>query len=98
MHEYEEFSKKKDKMKATVEELSQKHEAEVGELKKQVEALEASKVQLSDENKWLIEHGFQQVVTYLLHSAEFNSVLGGVYGKLFEHGRHQGYVAGYKAC
>ncbi|KAJ0544217.1 hypothetical protein HanHA89_Chr09g0359101 [Helianthus annuus] len=119
MHEYEEFSKKKDKMKATmsilkkeneglvkkeetlskkVEELTQKHEAEVGELKKQVEALEASRVRLSDDNKWLIEHGFQQVVTYLLHSVEFNSVLGGVYGKLLEHGMHQGYVAGYKAC
>ncbi|KAJ0837522.1 hypothetical protein HanRHA438_Chr16g0779091 [Helianthus annuus] len=119
MHEYEEFSKKKDKMKATistlkkknaglvkkgetlskkVEELTQKHEAEVCELKKQVEALEASRVQLSDDNKWLIEHGFQQVVTYLLHSTEFNSVLGGVYGKLLEHGRHQGYVADYKAC
>ncbi|KAJ0556820.1 hypothetical protein HanIR_Chr07g0318171 [Helianthus annuus] len=119
MHEYEQFLKKKDKMRATVstlkkeneglvkkvetlsmkvEELTQKHEAEIGELKKQVEALEASMVQLSDDNKWLIEHGFQQVVTYLLHSAEFNSVLGGVYGKLLEHGRHQGYVAGYKAC
>ncbi|MFS7958134.1 hypothetical protein Hanom_Chr07g00674571 [Helianthus anomalus] len=99
MYEYKEFSKKKDKMKATVsslkkeneslvkkaetlskkvEELTQKHEAEVGELKKQMEALEASRVQLSDDNKWLIEHGFQQV--------------------LLEHGRHQGYVAGYKAC
>ncbi|KAM0052511.1 hypothetical protein Hdeb2414_s0007g00249031 [Helianthus debilis subsp. tardiflorus] len=119
IHEYEEFSKKKDKMKATVstlkkeneglvkkaetlskkvEELTQRHEAEVGELKKQVEALEASRVQLSDDNKWLIEHGVQQVVTYLLHSAEFNSVLGGVYGKLLEHGRRQGYIAGYKAC
>ncbi|KAM0058366.1 hypothetical protein Hdeb2414_s0005g00169421 [Helianthus debilis subsp. tardiflorus] len=119
MHEYEELSKKKDKMKATmstlkkeneglvkkeetlakrVEELTQKHEVEVGELKKQVEALEASRVQLTDDNKWLIEHGFQQVVSDLLHSVEFNSVLGGVYGKLFEHGRHQGYVAGYKAC
>ncbi|KAM0046942.1 hypothetical protein Hdeb2414_s0009g00322561 [Helianthus debilis subsp. tardiflorus] len=119
MHEYEEFSKKNDKMKATmstlkkeneglvkreetlskkVEELTQKHEMEVGELKKQVEALEASRVQLSDDNKWLIEHGFQQVVTYLLQSAEFNSVLSGVYGKLLEHGRHQGYVVGYKAC
>ncbi|KAM0003817.1 hypothetical protein Hdeb2414_s0007g00239901 [Helianthus debilis subsp. tardiflorus] len=119
MHEYEEFLKKKDKMKDTkstlkkeneglvkkeealakrVEELTQKHEVEVGELKKQVEALEASRVQLTDDNKWLIEHGFQQVVTYLLHSAEFNGVLGGVYGKLLEHGRHQGYVAGYIAC
>ncbi|MFS7966985.1 hypothetical protein Hanom_Chr09g00780411 [Helianthus anomalus] len=76
----------------------QKHEVEVGELKKQVEAFEASRVQLSDGNKLLIEHGFQQVVTYLLHSAEFNSVLGGVYGKFLEHGRHQGYVAGCKAC
>ncbi|KAJ0646104.1 hypothetical protein HanOQP8_Chr16g0631441 [Helianthus annuus] len=119
MHEYEEFSKKKDKMKAAmstlkkeneglvkkeetlakrVEELTQKHEVEVSELKKQVEALEASRVQLTEDNKWLIEHGFQQVITYLLHSAEFNSVLCGVYGKILEHGRHQGYVAGYKAC
>ncbi|KAM0055697.1 hypothetical protein Hdeb2414_s0006g00209211 [Helianthus debilis subsp. tardiflorus] len=107
MHEYEEFSKKKDKMKATmstlkkeneclvkkeetlskkVEELTQKHEVEVGELKKQVEALEASRAQLSDDNKWLTEHGFQQVVTYLLHSAEFNSVLGGVYVSFWSMG------------
>ncbi|KAF5775605.1 hypothetical protein HanXRQr2_Chr13g0613951 [Helianthus annuus] len=98
MHEYEEFSKKKDKMKATMSTLKKENEGLVGELKKQVEALEASRVQLTDDNKWLIEHGFQKVVTYLLHSAEFNSVLGGVYGKLLEHRRHQGYVAGYKAC
>ncbi|KAJ0521287.1 hypothetical protein HanIR_Chr10g0469161 [Helianthus annuus] len=96
--ENEGLVKKEQTLSKKVEELTQKHEMEVGELKKQVEALEASRVQLSDDNKWLIEHGFQQLVTYLLHSAEFNSVLGGLYGKLMEHGRHQGYVAGYKAC
>ncbi|MFS7895861.1 hypothetical protein Hanom_Chr00s003604g01713981 [Helianthus anomalus] len=77
--ENEGLVKREETLSKKVEELTQKHEIEVGELKKQVEALEASRFQLSDDNKWLIEHGFQQVVTYLLHSAEFNSVLGGVY-------------------
>ncbi|KAM0007785.1 hypothetical protein Hdeb2414_s0132g00807191 [Helianthus debilis subsp. tardiflorus] len=87
-----------------VHELTQKHEVEVGELKQQVEAslkekeeLEASLAQLVKDNKWLIEHGFQQVVTYLLHSSEFNRALGDVYSKLLIHGRHQGYIAGYDA-
>ncbi|MFS8003842.1 hypothetical protein Hanom_Chr13g01218641 [Helianthus anomalus] len=53
---------------------------------------------LKDDNRWLIEHGFQQVVTYLLHSSEFNQALGAVYTKLLAHGRHQGLVVGYKAC
>ncbi|MFS7994437.1 hypothetical protein Hanom_Chr12g01106061 [Helianthus anomalus] len=96
--ENEGLVKKAETLSKKVEELTQKHGAEVGELKKQVEALEASRVQLFDDNKWLIGYGFQQVVTYLLHFAEFNSVLGRVYGKLLEHGRHQGYFAGYKAC
>ncbi|KAJ0922637.1 hypothetical protein HanPSC8_Chr05g0206221 [Helianthus annuus] len=126
MHEYEEFSKKRDKVKASidtlkkdsgefakkeeawgkkVEELNHSHETEVEGLKKQLEAsleeknrLTVSHAQVANENKWHIEHGFQQVVSYLLHSAEFNSVLGDVYNKLLIHGRHQGYVAGYKAC
>ncbi|KAJ0525525.1 hypothetical protein HanRHA438_Chr09g0393001 [Helianthus annuus] len=78
--ENEGLVKKGETLSKKVEEFTQKHEAEVGELKKQVETLEASRVQLSDDNKWLIEHGFQQV------------------GKLLEHARHHGYVAGYKAC
>ncbi|KAM0067142.1 hypothetical protein Hdeb2414_s0002g00057431 [Helianthus debilis subsp. tardiflorus] len=94
-----------------VGELTQRHKVEVNELKKQVKALkareeasskgkeglEASLAQVTKDNKWLIEHGFQQVVTYLLHSSEFNRALGDVYTKLLVHGRHQGYTAGYEA-
>ncbi|MFS7936157.1 hypothetical protein Hanom_Chr05g00412141 [Helianthus anomalus] len=40
---------------------------------------------------------FQQAVTYLLHSSEFNSAPGDVYSKLLIHGRQQGYTAGYDA-
>ncbi|KAM0035696.1 hypothetical protein Hdeb2414_s0015g00449481 [Helianthus debilis subsp. tardiflorus] len=65
-----------------VRELIQMHEAEIGELKQQAKAsvkekdeLEASLAQLAKDNKWLIEQGFQQVVTYLLHSSEFNSAM-----------------------
>ncbi|KAJ0792675.1 hypothetical protein HanOQP8_Chr01g0020651 [Helianthus annuus] len=61
------------------------------------EELKASLVQLAKDNKWLIEYGFQQVVTYLLHLSEFNSALGDVYSKLLIHGRHQGYTVGYDA-
>ncbi|KAF5814681.1 hypothetical protein HanRHA438_Chr03g0125741 [Helianthus annuus] len=82
-------------------ELTQRHESEIGELKQQAEAsvkekdeLEASLAQLAKGNKWLIEQGFQQVVTYLLYSSEFNSALGDVYSKLLIHGRHQGYTTG----
>ncbi|KAJ0715543.1 hypothetical protein HanPI659440_Chr13g0502421 [Helianthus annuus] len=87
-----------------VHELTQRHEDEIGELKQQAEALskekeelEVSMAQLAKDNKWLIEQGFQQVVTYLLHSSEFNSGLAGVYLKLLIHGRHQGYIIGYDA-
>ncbi|KAJ0693526.1 hypothetical protein HanPI659440_Chr15g0598111 [Helianthus annuus] len=62
------------------------------------EGLEASLAQVTKDNKWLIEHGFQLVITYLLHSSEFNRTLGNVYTKLLVHGRHQGYTAGYEAC
>ncbi|KAJ0502817.1 hypothetical protein HanHA300_Chr11g0417231 [Helianthus annuus] len=60
--------------------------------------LDASLVQVTKDNKWLIEHGFQHVVTYLLHSSEFNGALGDVYTKLLVHGRNQGYISGYEAC
>ncbi|KAJ0745555.1 hypothetical protein HanPI659440_Chr10g0399911 [Helianthus annuus] len=48
------------------------------------------------DNQWLIEQGFHQVVTYLLHSKEFNSALGKVYTKLLNLGKHQGLITGYK--
>ncbi|KAJ0454660.1 hypothetical protein HanIR_Chr15g0742641 [Helianthus annuus] len=99
------FAEKEKVWQVKVHELTQRHEIEVNELKKQVEAslkekeeLEASLAQLAKDNKWLIEHGFQQVVTYLLHSSEFNSALGDLYTKLLVYGRHQGYTAGYEAC
>ncbi|KAJ0530100.1 hypothetical protein HanHA89_Chr10g0385711 [Helianthus annuus] len=142
MQEYEEFSKKKDKMKSSmasmkkeissfaekeeawskkVEGLSRQHEIEMIDFKKSFEAdrlklkadrealsvaqkgfdeekesLKASVSRATSDNQWLIEQGFQQVVTYLLHSAEFNSALGDVYTKLLNLGKHQGLIAGYK--
>ncbi|MFS7989576.1 hypothetical protein Hanom_Chr11g01048561 [Helianthus anomalus] len=57
----------------------------------------ASLAKATSENQWLIEHGLQQVVTHLLHSSKFNSALGDVYTKLLNHGKHLGFVAGYKA-
>ncbi|MFS7955887.1 hypothetical protein Hanom_Chr07g00648041 [Helianthus anomalus] len=102
--ETERFAEKEKAWQKKVHELTQRHEVKVCELKQQVEAsikengeLEASLGQLAKDNKWLIEHGFQQVVTYLLHSSEFNSALGDVYSKLLLHRRHQGYTAGYDA-
>ncbi|MFS7965232.1 hypothetical protein Hanom_Chr09g00759741 [Helianthus anomalus] len=86
-------------------EVTSRHEVEVEGLKKEVEALKVrEKTSLEEQevlkadNRWLIEHGFQQVVTFLPHSSEFNQVLGAVYTKLLAHGRHRGLVAGYKAC
>ena len=61
------------------------------------EGLKASFAQETGDNKWLIEDGFQQVVTYLLHSSEFKKVLGDTYIELLAHGRHQGLFAAYKA-
>ncbi|KAL9997715.1 hypothetical protein Hdeb2414_s0004g00127261 [Helianthus debilis subsp. tardiflorus] len=92
--------------------VTSRHEVEVEGLKKELEALKAreetpleeqerlkaSEVRLVNDNRWLIEHGFQQVVTFLLQSSEFNQVLGVVYTKLLAHGRHQGLVVAYKAC
>ncbi|KAJ0600175.1 hypothetical protein HanIR_Chr03g0113571 [Helianthus annuus] len=60
------------------------------------EGLKASVVQATGDNQWLIEQGFHQVVTYLLHSNEFNSALGEVYTKLLNLGKHQGLIAGFK--
>ncbi|KAJ0601427.1 hypothetical protein HanIR_Chr03g0128221 [Helianthus annuus] len=142
VHEYEEFSKKKEKMKSSmaamkkeiggfaekeeawvkkVGELTRRHEIELGDLKKSFEAdplklkadrealyvqqkafdeekegLKALVAQATNDNQWLIEQGFQQVVTYLLHSKEFNFALGEVYTKLLNLGKHQGLIVGYK--
>ncbi|KAJ0834512.1 hypothetical protein HanRHA438_Chr16g0744451 [Helianthus annuus] len=111
MQEYEEFSKKKDRMKSSmaalkkeisgfaekeeawskkVDDLSKQHESEMSDFKKSFEAdwlkLMAGKEALSvaqkafdeekeslkalvsratSDNQWLIEQGFQQVVTYV---------------------------------
>ncbi|MFS7989550.1 hypothetical protein Hanom_Chr11g01048241 [Helianthus anomalus] len=142
MREYEDFSKKKDKMKSSlasmkkeiagfaekeaawkkeVNDLKKMHDIEMSDLRKSFEAnllklkadrealavqqqafreekegLKASVGQVTADNQWLIEHGFQQVVTYLLHSKEFNSALGDVYTKLLNLGKHQGLTVGYK--
>ncbi|KAJ0694628.1 hypothetical protein HanPI659440_Chr15g0611001 [Helianthus annuus] len=61
------------------------------------EGLKASLSQTTSDNRWLIEHAFQQVVTNLLHSTVFNSALGDVYTQLLNHDKHLGFVAGYKA-
>ncbi|KAJ0850403.1 hypothetical protein HanPSC8_Chr13g0580421 [Helianthus annuus] len=142
MQEYEEASKKKDKIKASmaamkkevegfskkeeawakkVGELTKRHEIEVNDLKKSFEvdqlklkadreALEVQQrafeeekeglkglvAQATGDNQWLIEQGFHQVITYLLHSKEFNYALREVYTKLLNLGKHQGLIAGYK--
>ncbi|MFS7917749.1 hypothetical protein Hanom_Chr03g00192861 [Helianthus anomalus] len=88
--ETEGFAEKEKACQMKVHKLTQSHEVEN-------EGLKASLAQLARDNKWLIEHGFQQVVTYLIHSSEFNRALGDVYSKLLIHGRHQGYIVGYDA-
>ncbi|KAJ0792663.1 hypothetical protein HanOQP8_Chr01g0020531 [Helianthus annuus] len=117
--EYEELSKKKEKMKASmaamkkdIDSFSKKEDAWVKKLKlkagrealdvqkkafaEEKEGLKASVVQATSDNQWLIEQGFQKVVTYLLHSTDFNSALGDVYTKLLNYGKHLGLVAGFK--
>ncbi|MFS8021359.1 hypothetical protein Hanom_Chr16g01426511 [Helianthus anomalus] len=110
--ESEGFAEMEKALVMKVGELIQRYELEVNKLKKQDEALkareepsskvkeglEASSAQVTEDNKWLIQHCFQQVDTYLLHSSEFNRALGDVYTKLLIHGRNQGYTAGYEAC
>ncbi|KAJ0435519.1 hypothetical protein HanIR_Chr17g0894161 [Helianthus annuus] len=63
---------------------------------KKKDGLKASVAQATSDNQWLIEQGFHQVVTYLLHSKEFDYALGEVYTKLLNLGKHQGLIAGYK--
>ncbi|KAJ0501718.1 hypothetical protein HanHA300_Chr11g0404121 [Helianthus annuus] len=105
MQEYEEFSKKKDKMKSSMaamkKEIAGFAEKEEAWDKKRVfdeekEGLKASVARSTFDNQWLIEQGFHHVVTYLLHSKEFNSALGEVYTKVLNLGKHQGLIAGYK--
>ncbi|KAF5758273.1 hypothetical protein HanXRQr2_Chr16g0727381 [Helianthus annuus] len=80
------------KLKADKEALSVAQKA----FDEEKESLKALVSRATSDNQWLIEQGFQQVVTYLLHSAEFNSALGEVYTKLLNLGKHQGLIAGYK--
>ncbi|MFS8007797.1 hypothetical protein Hanom_Chr14g01265241 [Helianthus anomalus] len=100
MQEYEFFSKKRDAMKANMAALKKEIEGFAEKLRawqKKKEELGASLAQLAKDKQWLIKYGFQQVVTYLLHSSEFNNAIGDVYSKLLIHGRHQGYTVGYDA-
>ncbi|KAM0011286.1 hypothetical protein Hdeb2414_s0065g00766801 [Helianthus debilis subsp. tardiflorus] len=60
------------------------------------EGLKAFKVQATSDNKWLIEQGFQQVVTYFLRSNELSCALGDVYTKFLNYGKHMVLVAGFK--
>ncbi|KAJ0734627.1 hypothetical protein HanPI659440_Chr11g0422281 [Helianthus annuus] len=110
LHEYEELSKKMEKTKASmaamkkdiegfaekekswvvkVHKLTKRHEIELSNEKKR---MEADSLQLKANRE-----SFNLVVAYLLHSTEFSSTLGDVYTKLLNHGKHLGFVAGYKA-
>ncbi|KAJ0716474.1 hypothetical protein HanPI659440_Chr13g0513151 [Helianthus annuus] len=73
MLEYEEFSMKREKTKASM-----------AAMKKEIEGF------AEKEKSWV-------VVTYLFHSTEFNSALGDVYTKHLNHGKHLGFVVGFKA-
>ncbi|KAK1424351.1 hypothetical protein QVD17_19680 [Tagetes erecta] len=78
------------------------------ELRIQVEELKSGKAKaaraveenrrLEETNKWLVEEGFKQVVTYLLNSAEFKEPLSMIYMKALAYGRHQGLLSGYTNC
>ncbi|MFS7917706.1 hypothetical protein Hanom_Chr03g00192321 [Helianthus anomalus] len=73
------FAEKEKSWVMKVGEITKRHEVEVNELKKQIETLSArekaspeekgglksSLAQVTKDNNWLIEHGFQQVVNYL---------------------------------
>ncbi|MFS7905900.1 hypothetical protein Hanom_Chr01g00053141 [Helianthus anomalus] len=86
------FEADKLKLKADKEALDVQKKAFVEEKA----GLKASVVQATSDNQWLIEQGFQQVVTYLLYSNEFNFALGEVYTKLLNYGKHLGLIAGFK--
>ncbi|KAK1424790.1 hypothetical protein QVD17_20128 [Tagetes erecta] len=53
---------------------------------------------MEETNKWLVEEGLKQVVTYLLNSAEFKEPLSMIYMKALAYGRHQGLLSGYTNC
>ncbi|KAJ0749807.1 hypothetical protein HanRHA438_Chr05g0217961 [Helianthus annuus] len=80
------------KLKANRESLAVRQKA----FDEEKEGLKASVAQATGDNQWLIKQGFHQVVTYLLHSNEFNSALGEVYTKLLNLGKHQGLIACFK--
>ncbi|MFS7961738.1 hypothetical protein Hanom_Chr08g00718611 [Helianthus anomalus] len=85
-----------------VGELIRRHEIEINDLKKSYEPdklkLKADREALDVQKKAFAEEkkGFQQVVTYLLHSNEFNCALGDVYTKLLNYEKHLGLVASFK--
>ncbi|MFS7918271.1 hypothetical protein Hanom_Chr03g00198971 [Helianthus anomalus] len=79
------FSKKEEAWVKKVGELTRRHEIEADRealnvqqkaFKEEKEGLKTLDAQDTGDNQWLIEQGFHQVVTYLLHSKEFNSALG----------------------
>ncbi|MFS7911186.1 hypothetical protein Hanom_Chr02g00115081 [Helianthus anomalus] len=80
------------KLKADKEALEVQQKA----FDEEMEGLKASVAQATGDNQWLIEQGFHQVGTYLLHSKEFNYALGEVYTKLLNLGKHLGLITGYK--
>ncbi|KAF5760060.1 hypothetical protein HanXRQr2_Chr16g0748871 [Helianthus annuus] len=86
------FEADKLKLKADREALDVQRKA----FDEEKEGLKASAAQATGDNQWLIEQGFHQVVTYLLHSNDSNSTLGEVYTKLLNYGKHLGLVAGFK--
>jgi hypothetical protein len=53
---------------------------------------------LSEEKKWLIEHGFAHVVGYLRKSVEYVDPLSVVQKNMRVVGLHEGIVRGFEAC
>ncbi|MFS7916773.1 hypothetical protein Hanom_Chr03g00181301 [Helianthus anomalus] len=103
--EAEVFSKKEEAWVKMVGELTRRREIEADRealdvqqmaFEEEKEGLKCLVAQATGDTQWLIEKGFHQVVTYLLHSKEFNSTLGEVYTKLLNLVKHQGLIAGYK--
>ncbi|MFS8024454.1 hypothetical protein Hanom_Chr16g01463431 [Helianthus anomalus] len=81
VQKYEEFSKRRRKFCYQRLQVKAERAALVVQRKafpQEKEGLKASLAKATSDNQLLIEHGFQQVVTYILHSTEFNSVLGDV--------------------
>ncbi|KAK1441059.1 hypothetical protein QVD17_06896 [Tagetes erecta] len=93
----EEFEAGRKELEAWRKELELKAEELKSRKAAATRAMEENK-RLEETNKWLVEEGFKQVVTYLLNSAEFKEPLSMIYMKALAYGRHQGLLSGYANC